>query len=66
MRQRRNLQSYVRNYKINNLARKGDIKMTLEVLQKEMIAAMKSGNKLRKEAISSLVGAIKKAAIDEK
>ena len=40
--------------------------MTLEVLQKEMIAAMKSGNKLRKEAISSLVGAIKKAAIDEK
>ena len=40
--------------------------MTLEVLQKEMIAAMKSGNKLRKEAISSLVGAIKKASIDEK
>ena len=40
--------------------------MTLEVLQKEMITAMKSGNKLRKEAISSLVGAIKKAAIDEK
>lgn len=40
--------------------------MTLEVLQKEMISAMKSGNKLRKEAISSLVGAIKKAAIDEK
>lgn len=46
--------------------KKGDKKMTLEVLQKEMIAAMKSGNKLRKEAISSLVGAIKKAAIDEK
>ena len=40
--------------------------MTLEVLQKEMISAMKSGNKLRKEAISSLIGAIKKAAIDEK
>ena len=40
--------------------------MTLEALQKEMISAMKSGNKLRKEAISSLVGAIKKAAIDEK
>lgn len=40
--------------------------MTLEILQKEMIAAMKSGNKLRKETISSLVGAVKKAAIDER
>ena len=40
--------------------------MKLDALQKEMISAMKSGNKLRKEAISSLVGAIKKAAIDEK
>lgn len=40
--------------------------MTLEVLQKEMIAAMKAGSKLRKETISSLIGAIKKTAIDEK
>ena len=40
--------------------------MTLEILQKEMIAAMKSGNKSRKETISSLVGAVKKTAIDEK
>ena len=40
--------------------------MTLEILQKEMIAAMKAGNKLRKETISSLVGAVKKAAIDKK
>ena len=40
--------------------------MTLEVLQKEMISAMKSGNKLRKEVISSLIGAVKKVAIDEK
>ena len=40
--------------------------MTLEVLQKEMIAAMKDRNKLRKDTISSLIGAIKKAAIDEK
>lgn len=40
--------------------------MKLEVLQKEMIAAMKAGNKLRKETISSLIGAIKKTAIDEK
>ena len=39
--------------------------MTLEVLQKEMITAMKAGNKLRKETISSLIGAIKKAAIDK-
>ena len=40
--------------------------MTLEVLQKEMIAAMKAGNKLRKDTISSLIGAVKKTAIDEK
>ena len=40
--------------------------MTLEVLQKEMIAAMKAKDKLRKDTISSLVGAVKKAAIDEK
>jgi uncharacterized protein YqeY len=40
--------------------------MVLETLQKEMIAAMKAKNKLRKDAISSLIGAIKKAAIDEK
>lgn len=40
--------------------------MTLETLQKEMIAAMKNGNKPRKETISSLVGAVKKAAIDER
>lgn len=40
--------------------------MTLEILQKEMIAAMKNHDKLRKETISSLIGAIKKVAIDEK
>ena len=40
--------------------------MTLEVLQKEMINAMKAHDKFRKETISSLVGAIKKVAIDEK
>lgn len=39
--------------------------MTLDILQKEMIQAMKSQNKVRKDAISSLVGAIKKAAIDK-
>lgn len=40
--------------------------MTLEILQKEMIAAMKAHEKSRKDTISSLIGAIKKAAIDEK
>lgn len=40
--------------------------MTLEVLNKEMIAAMKEHNKLRKETISSLISAVKKAAIDER
>ena len=40
--------------------------MTLEVLQKEMITALKAGDKFRKETISAVVGAIKKAAIDER
>ena len=40
--------------------------MTLEILQKEMIEAMKDRNKPRKETISSLVGAVKKTAIDER
>lgn len=39
--------------------------MTLEVLQKEMIAALKAHDKVRKDAVSSLVAAIKKVAIDE-
>lgn len=40
--------------------------MNLEILQKEMVAAMKAKDKLRKETISSLIGAIKKVAIDER
>ena len=40
--------------------------MTLETLQKEMIAAMKAKNKVRKNTISSIVSAVKKAAIDNK
>lgn len=40
--------------------------MTLEVLQNEMINAMKAHNKTRKDTISSLIGAVKKVAIDEK
>lgn len=39
--------------------------MELEVLRKDMVAAMKAKDKPRKEAISSLVSAVKKAAIDE-
>lgn len=39
--------------------------MTLEVLQKEMIAALKAGDKLRKEVIAGLVDAVKKAGIDK-
>lgn len=39
--------------------------MEMEQLQKDMIAAMKARDKARKDAISSLVSAVKKAAIDE-
>jgi uncharacterized protein len=39
--------------------------MQMEQLQKDMIAAMKARDKVRKEAISSLVSAVKKIAIDE-
>lgn len=38
--------------------------MLLEHLQKEMIAAMKAKDKTRKDAISTLVSAVKKAGID--
>lgn len=38
--------------------------MQLAVLQKDMIAAMKAKDKPRKEAISALVSAVKKAGID--
>ena len=38
--------------------------MELATLQKEMIAAMKSKDKPRQEAISALVSAVKKAGID--
>ena len=39
--------------------------MQLETLQKDMIAAMRAHDKQRKDAISSLISAIKKVAIDE-
>ena len=39
--------------------------MQMEQLQKDMIAAMKAKDKTRKDAISALISAIKKVAIDE-
>lgn len=39
--------------------------MTIETLRKDMVAAMKAKDKVRKDAISALVSAVKKAAIDE-
>lgn len=41
------------------------MKMEMEKLRADMVAAMKAKDKPRKEAISSLVAAVKKAAIDE-
>jgi uncharacterized protein YqeY len=39
--------------------------MQMEQLQKDMIAAMKAHDKVRKDAISTLISAVKKIAIDE-
>ena len=39
--------------------------MTIEILQQEMVAAMKNKNMSRKTAISGYIAAIKKAAIDK-
>lgn len=39
--------------------------MTLETLQKEMIAAMKAGDKFRKSVISTVIARIKNTAIDK-
>ncbi|MCI8371462.1 MAG: GatB/YqeY domain-containing protein [Lachnospiraceae bacterium] len=39
--------------------------MQISTLQSDMIAAMKAKDKVRKEAISALVSAVKKTAIDE-
>lgn len=39
--------------------------MTLKILQTEMIAALKAGDKERKDSISALVAAVKKAGIDK-
>ena len=42
-----------------------DKKMQFEQLQKDMVAAMKARDRVRKDAISALVSAAKKVAIDE-
>lgn len=39
--------------------------MQMEQLQKDMIAAMKARDKVRKDALSALVSSVKKMAIDE-
>ena len=39
--------------------------MELEVLRKDMVAAMKAKDKVTKDAVSSLISAVKKVAIDE-
>ncbi len=39
--------------------------MEFETLQKDMVAAMKARDKARKDAISSVISAVKKVAIDE-
>ncbi len=39
--------------------------MNIEILRKDMVAAMKAKDKVTKDAISSLIAAIKKVAIDE-
>ena len=39
--------------------------MELEVLRKDMVTAMKAKDKVTKEAVSSLISAVKKVAIDE-
>ncbi len=39
--------------------------ITVEVLQQDMIAAMKSKDNIKKSALSSAISAIKKAAIDK-
>ena len=42
-----------------------EMKMTVEALRKDMVAAMKAKDKTTKEAVSALISAAKKAAIDE-
>ena len=41
-----------------------EMKMTVEALRKDMVAAMKAKDKVTKDAVSSLISAVKKVAID--
>lgn len=47
------------------IKQKGEISMEFKKLQSDMVAAMKAKDKQRKEAISNLIAAVKKVAIDE-
>ena len=49
----------------NHTGNEEEYKMELEVLRKDMVAAMKAKDKVTKEAVSSLIAAVKKVAIDE-
>ena len=40
--------------------------MTIEMLNADMITAMKNKDKFKKDVLSSLIGAVKKVAIDRK
>lgn len=40
--------------------------MTVEILNADMVTAMKNKDKFKKDVLSSLLGAVKKAAIDRK
>ena len=40
--------------------------MTIEILNADMITAMKNKDKFKKDVLSSLIGAVKKVAIDRK
>ena len=52
-------------YSVGNTTERRREDMELEQLRSDMVAAMKARDKDRKDAISSLVSAVKKVAIDE-
>lgn len=57
-----------KNLRLNELNHNnkfGGIAMQIQQLQKDMIAAMKARDKVRKDAISSLVAAVKKLLLME-
>ena len=50
---------------IQERQKKEEQKIEPEALRKDMVAAMKAKDKVTKEAVSALIAAVKKAAIDE-